>query len=119
MNIDYQFESLGPALSYVVLAFLLVAALVGLAVIVGIAALPGQVAKQRKHPQKDAINICGWLGLPTGVLWVVAMVWAFWRSGENPNGIPQEAANLESLAKKLDQLENAIALVESQSKGVA
>ncbi len=42
---EYQFESLGPTLRLVVLAFLFVAALAALALIVVLAALPGQIAR--------------------------------------------------------------------------
>lgn len=119
MNIDYQFESLGPILRYVVLVFLLIAAIVALAVIVGIASLPGQVAKQRKHPQQDAINVCGWLGLPTGVLWVIALVWAYWRTGRDMNGDPQVSTDFATLSGKLEQLEHTLSLIENQSKGAA
>ena len=40
--------------------------------------LPGQIARQRNHPQADAINITGWLGLLTGgIVWAVALIWAY------------------------------------------
>ena len=39
--------------------------------------LPGKTARERGHPQADAISVLGWLGLLLGFLpWVVAMVWA-------------------------------------------
>ncbi len=71
---EYQFESLGPTLRIVVLFALIIFALLALGVVVLIAALPGRIAKSCNHPQAAAINICGWLGLPTGILWVLAMV---------------------------------------------
>ena len=40
--------------------------------------LPGRIAKQRDHPQADAIRILGWLGLLSGgVVWAAALVWAY------------------------------------------
>lgn len=48
--------------------------------------LPGRIARQRKHPQVDAITACGWIGILTlGPAWIVAFVWAFTkpRSGES------------------------------------
>ncbi len=43
-----------------------------------IGAAPGRIARERNHPQAEAINVCGWLGLITlGVPWIVAMVWAY------------------------------------------
>ena len=39
--------------------------------------LPGKTAVKRNHPQAEAINVLGWLGmLFGGVGWIVAMVWA-------------------------------------------
>jgi hypothetical protein len=44
-----------------------------------LAAWPGAVAARRGHPQAEAIRWCGWLGLVTGILWPIAMVWAHLR----------------------------------------
>jgi len=39
--------------------------------------LPGKTARERGHPQADAISVLGWLGLLLGfVPWLIAMVWA-------------------------------------------
>jgi hypothetical protein len=59
--------------------FLILATLVIVAVLVflQLAALPGAKARERGHPQADAINILGWFGLILGGLpWVIALVWA-------------------------------------------
>ena len=38
---------------------------------------PGEVARQREHPQASAIETAAWLGLVTGMTtWVVACIWA-------------------------------------------
>ena len=40
--------------------------------------LPGKIARQRNHPQADAINVLSWIGLAAGGIgWVVALVWAY------------------------------------------
>ena len=40
--------------------------------------LPGRIARNRNHPQTEAINICGWLGaLTMGILSPIAYVWAY------------------------------------------
>ena len=42
-----------------------------------LAGMPGKTARERGHPQADAINILGWLGLILGIApWMFAMVWA-------------------------------------------
>lgn len=109
---DYAFESLGPTLRYVVLVFMLTFAAIALIMIVLLAAFPGQIAKRTGHPQANAINVCGWLGLPTGVLWVVAMVWAFTTR-------PSSASSSQSLAPneldgQLTRLEHSIQQLENQ-----
>jgi Protein of unknown function (DUF3302) len=42
-----------------VLLVLLLAAVAAWAIL---SMLPGRIAKQRNHPQADAINVCGWWG---------------------------------------------------------
>ena len=64
--------------------FLILAAvaIIGALIVIELAQLPGRIARDRGHPQADAINALGWLGLVTaGPGWVVAMVWAFTRPG--------------------------------------
>ena len=53
----------------------LVTAVVGIWVILGM--MPGKIARQRNHPQAEAINVCGWLGVVTlGILLPLAFTWA-------------------------------------------
>ncbi len=127
---DYKFQSLGPTLNVVVLVFLLVFACVALAVLAGVAALPGRIARSRSHPQADAINICGWVGLPTGILWALALVWAFVRSpkigGVADHGTPPESSSnmsaqlTQALLDQVTVLEKAVAALETnRQKGKA
>lgn len=113
---EYQFESLGPTLRIVALVFLIVFVLLLLAFVVVVAALPGQIARSRHHPQAAAINICGWLGLPTGILWVVAMVWAFLKSGSI--GLAEETTLVGSrqLMDEIMALENSVNKLELKQK---
>jgi hypothetical protein len=47
-------------------------------IFVTLAAMPGQKAIERGHPQAEAINVLGWIGLLLGVApWLVALVWAY------------------------------------------
>lgn len=51
--------------------------LVGLWLFVELGSLPGKKAAERQHPQAEAINVLGWLGLLFGgVGWIAACVWA-------------------------------------------
>lgn len=110
---EYQFESIGPLLRFVSLGFLFLFGIGSLALIVGLAALPGQVAKRKRHPQFAAINLCGWLGMPTGVLWVVAMVWANWNTNSQIV-VDQLTPELQS---RLDRIEAMLTELETQASG--
>jgi hypothetical protein len=47
-------------------------------IFVKLAALPGETAAERGHPQAEAINVLGWVGLFLGIApWLVALVWAY------------------------------------------
>ncbi|MDJ0905430.1 MAG: DUF3302 domain-containing protein [Woeseiaceae bacterium] len=50
-------------------------------IVIVLAQLPGKAAAARGHPQAEAINVAGWLGmlLTVGVVWIFAMVWAYTR----------------------------------------
>lgn len=109
---EYQFESIGPTLRIIVLAFMVVFALALLAFLVLLAALPGRIAIARKHPQHQAVNICGWVGLPTGILWAIALVWAFW---VDENQIETETQWSGKLSRQLDQLDQSLSVLESQN----
>ncbi len=59
----------------------LITVVIWLVVILG--PIPGNIAKKRGHPQADAINVLGWIGVVTlGLAWPIALVWAYSRSGE-------------------------------------
>ena len=77
-----------------VLGVLLITAIVVIGVL---GALPGQIARKRRHPQADAIAVGGWLGLLFGgVLWPVMMIWAYARSVLPPS----DAASVERESKE-------------------
>ena len=61
-----------PAFIILVLLFILV-----IWIYVEMAKYPGQKAREREHPQAEAINVLAWVGLLLGIVpWVVALVWA-------------------------------------------
>lgn len=95
-----------------VFAFI-VFALLGTAVVVAIVALgslPGNIARKRNHPQADAIAAAGWIGVASlGVLWPIAFVWAFTRSGSTTRSQPD--ADLET---RLAALEATVGKLEDQ-----
>lgn len=49
--------------------------------------LPGRIARQRSHPQAEAVNVCGWMGVLTGgLLLPLAFIWAYLKY---PSSAPQ------------------------------
>ena len=58
-------------------------AFIGAVILIELATLPGKKAKERGHPQAEAIAVLGWVGLLFGgVAWLVALVWAYTRPAE-------------------------------------
>jgi hypothetical protein len=54
-------------------------------VIIALAIWPGRIARARNHPFADAINVAGWVSiLAGGVLWPLALVWAYATPGNEP-----------------------------------
>ena len=76
--------------AWIVLIVLIVTVIIGFVIL---AMLPGKIAKQRGHPQAEAINVAGWLGaIAMGIFWPFALVWAFTRSPLLPHDPPPEPA---------------------------
>ncbi len=74
----------------------LIALIIFLVVVIGL--IPGNIAKRRGHPQADAINALGWIGIITlGLAWPIALVWAYTRSGEqHADYLSERVATLEA-----------------------
>jgi hypothetical protein len=70
-------------------------------IVVTLGSLPGKIAREKDHPQAEAINILGWIGILTlGVGWFAAIVWAYAK--------PPGAVNAE-LLNRVDELEAQLA----------
>jgi hypothetical protein len=64
---------------------IVVIAVIAAVIFLQLAAIPGAKARERGHPQAEAINILGWLGLLLGFApWIGALVWAYTRPGLLP-----------------------------------
>ena len=83
-----------------IFALIVIAILVGFIIwlVVKLGPLPGSIAKERGHPQADAIRVLGWIGIITlGLAWPIALVWAYTRSGEQQaEFLSQRVAELEA-----------------------
>ena len=78
-------------------------------VFVALAQLPGKTARKRGHPQADAINVAGWVGIFTGVAWVVAIIWAFMKPVAKPYQDAEAAAETAALKARVAELEARLA----------
>ena len=90
-----------------IFAWIVLIVLVATAVIAWIvlAMLPGRIARNRNHPQAEAINISGWLGaLAFGIFWPLALIWAFY--DPRPRTINDQELTL--LKKRIADLEQAL-----------
>ena len=90
--------------SWIVLIVIIVSAVV---VFVALAQLPGKTARERNHPQAEAIEVASWLGLllTIGVVWVLAMVWA----RMTPLGATAGNDDVDALRERIAELESRLA----------
>ena len=66
------------ALDIFALIVLIVLVVAALAIWAMLGMFPGKIARQRNHPQADAIAVCGWWGAITlGILTPLAFIWAY------------------------------------------
>ncbi len=64
----------------VVIAVIIAAAI---AIVVKVGPIPGDIAKDRGHPQAEAIKVLGWIGVVTfGLAWPIALIWAYTRTSD-------------------------------------
>ncbi len=67
--------------------------------------MPGNIAKTRGHPQAEAINVVGWIGVITlGLAWPIALVWAYTRTPAQTTG---------DLSERVDTLEAQLAALKA------
>jgi hypothetical protein len=80
---------------------ILITMVIWLVVLLG--SMPGNIAKKRGHPQTEAIQALGWIGIITlGISWFIAFVWAY----TNPAGRSSTDLGLDARIKALEsQLE--------------
>ena len=77
---------------------------------IALARLPGQIAEKRGHPQAEAINVAGWLGLllTLGVVWALAMIWAFTKPADGSDPTMSAADEIGRLKARVIELEREL-----------
>ena len=108
----FSLQGFGPLLHWMTLVILCVLPVIVGIVLYKLGGLPGSIAAARGHPQAAAINICGWMGLITLVLWPIAMVWAHLDGGLTEKRGPS-AHGSRSVIGELQQTSQRLATIES------
>lgn len=89
------------------LIVLIILVLCALAIWVLLGMYPGKIARQRNHPQADAINVCGWWGAVTmGILSPLAFIWAYTNPAATLTGTQNPAAPAEATAASSEKEES-------------
>jgi hypothetical protein len=110
----FTLQGAGPFLHWLTLGVLFaMPVLIGI-IVYKLGSLPGDIARARKHPEADAISVCGWMGIVTLVLCPIAMVWAYLNHATGPlqEGPPSEAGS-RSLVGKLQKASQRLAAIEA------
>jgi hypothetical protein len=111
----FTMQAAGPILHWFTLFLLLIVfPLVGAIIFYSLGSLPGRIAASRGHPQAAAINICGWMGAITLVLWPIAIVWAYLppRRGDAVSAVDSD--ELKSVLAGIRQASQRINAIEAQ-----
>jgi hypothetical protein len=78
---------------------------------VELAKLPGKKARERGHPQAEAISVLSWIGLLLGIVpWVIALVWAYTKpiaAGFSPTIPKAPEERVSDTASSVDDTEPA------------
>jgi hypothetical protein len=106
-------------LNYFALGLLVFVAIVLFYGIIVIHDIPYKIAKQRNHPQQDAIHVAGWISLFTlHVLWPFLWIWAtLYREDRGwgfqtdkavtPEAVHELKAELATVSTRLQAIEQA------------
>lgn len=110
---DFKLQAFGPFLHWLTLIILCILPVLLAYVIYRLGCLPGEIARSRNHPQAEAINICGWMGIITLVLWPLALTWAYLKSDKPLGGTTAEAER-RALIGKLQAAQQRLAALEAR-----
>lgn len=82
-----------------VLIILIVSALVFWALL---GMYPGKIARERNHPQAEAIAVCGWWGAITmGILSPIAFIWAYSNPSATLTGDSKSAPEADEASERV------------------
>jgi cytochrome b561 len=111
---DFKLQAVGPFLHWLTLIILCIMPVLLAYVIYRLGGLPGAIARSRNHPQADAINICGWMGIITLVLWPLALIWAYVAPNKPLTGGAAPIAGDTALIAKLHEARQRLSALEDR-----
>ena len=86
------------------LIILLVLLVTAVAVWLILGMYPGKIARERNHPQAEAIAVCGWWGAVTlGILSPLAFVWAYTNPAATLTGRDKTEARSATIKASAEQ----------------
>ena len=92
-------------LEYVALGILIFAAVTVFYGIIVIHDIPYEIAKERNHPQQDALHVAGWVSLFTlHVLWPFLWIWAMLYREDRGWGFSNHDKSDPTVSKNNDQV---------------
>lgn len=95
---------------YVAFGAMAIVFIAAIVLVIWLGDLPGEIAKQRNHPQVPAIRAMGWFGLlfTGGIVWILAIVWAYFDPAAARRGgsTAELEAELARLRERIDALES-------------
>jgi cytochrome b561 len=111
---DFKLQAFGPFLHWLTLIVLCIMPVILAYVVYRLGSLPGAIARARNHPQADAINICGWMGIITLILWPLALVWAYLTPSRPLTGVSATRPDNNALTEKLHEARLRLAALEAR-----
>ena len=104
-----------PILDFVALGIFVTVIISFIYLIIFIHDIPYEKAKERGHPQQDAIHVAGWISLFTlHVIWPFLWIWAFLYKPDEGWGF--KTANIQDSPDKqeMKELEKRLAVLEEK-----
>ncbi len=86
----------------------IIATVVGVFVLLGV--MPGRIARERNHPQAQAIGVASWAALIFGAAgWPIVLTWAYLRPVVRPLPEDEPADRVAEMERRIAELEVELA----------
>jgi len=110
----FELQSVGAMLDIIVLPIIFVVPILALLGLFIIGRIPGQIAAARGHRWAKAVNVAGWVGLLSVILWPIALIWAFMNPADSdvqPTATSPEA--LSGMLEIVNRIDDRVSQIEN------